>query len=121
MSKHRQAARIDQNQPEIVKQLRQMGASVQCGMDDILVGWRGKNYWFEIKDPQKTKKKNGEYKAGAIKGTQIKLLHEWQGHYAIVSSFDEILQTLNRKTPVWPDDETRVDIIGANPVEDETV
>ena len=59
MSKNRYSARADANQPEIVKQLRKMGMSVQCNMDDILIGWKGKNYWIEIKDPAKTLKKDG--------------------------------------------------------------
>ena len=94
MSKYRQAARIDENQNEIVKDLRNMGATVQTGMDDLLVGWKGRTYWFEIKDPAKTKKKNGEFKAGAIKDSQIKLAAEWKGHYQIVSSFEEIIEAI---------------------------
>lgn len=72
-----------------------MGATVQTGMDDILVGYKSRTYWFEIKDPEKTKKKNGDFKAGAIKDSQLKLAAEWKGHYAIVSSFDEILEVIN--------------------------
>lgn len=96
MSKYRQAAKIDQNQPEIVKALRKMGYTVQTGMDDILVGAKGRTFWFEIKDPDKTVKQNGEYKAGAIKDSQIKLLAEWQGHYAVVHSLEEILDEIGR-------------------------
>ena len=50
------AKRIDANQPTIVKDLRAAGASVQSLADlgkacpDILVGFRGENYLFEIKD-----------------------------------------------------------------------
>jgi len=95
MSKYRQAARVDDNQNEIVKQLRDMGVSVQPGMDDLLVGHKNRTYWFEIKDGSKTKKKNGEYKAGAIKDSQVKLLAEWKGHYQIVSTLEEIIEALN--------------------------
>lgn len=95
MTKHRRAARIDENQNEIVKQLRDMGATVQTGMDDILVGYKSRTYWFEIKDPSKTKRKDGEFKAGAIKDSQIKLAAEWKGHYDIVSSIEEILEVIN--------------------------
>lgn len=95
MSKFRQAARVDENQSEIVKQLRQLGFTVQTGMDDILVGARGKTYWFEIKDPEKAVKKKGGFKAGAIKDSQIKLAAEWKGHYAIVHSLEQILEEIS--------------------------
>jgi hypothetical protein len=55
----RRAARIDANQPEIVKALRAVGASVQIlsavghGCPDILVGYQGRNFLFEIKDGSK--------------------------------------------------------------------
>jgi len=51
--------RIDANQPEIVKALRAVGASVQSladmgrGVPDLLVGWRGLNLLFEVKDGAK--------------------------------------------------------------------
>ena len=51
--------RVDSNQKEIVKILRDKGASVchlheVCkGCPDILVGFRKTNYLFEIKNPDK--------------------------------------------------------------------
>ena len=58
MSKRRAGKykRIDANQPEIVDGLRRIGATVRStatigiGFPDICVGFRGKNYLFEIKD-----------------------------------------------------------------------
>ena len=53
----RTAARIDINQPQIVYELRQLGYSVACihqlghGLPDILVGSRGVNLLFQIKQP----------------------------------------------------------------------
>jgi len=55
----RKYARIDANQPEIVKALRQAGATVTStatigkGFPDIAVGFRGTNYLMEIKDGNK--------------------------------------------------------------------
>lgn len=55
----RRAANIDSNQPEIVKALRQIGASVQHlhavgqGCPDLLVGYRGVNVLLEVKDGAK--------------------------------------------------------------------
>lgn len=50
------AKRVDANQSTIVKELRELGATVQSladlgkGVPDILVGFRGRNFLFEIKD-----------------------------------------------------------------------
>lgn len=53
--------RIDQNQKEIVSELRQRGLTVQStanlgkGFPDICVGFRGYNFLFEIKKSEKDK------------------------------------------------------------------
>jgi len=94
VSKYRQAARVDENQADIVKQLRQLGFTVQTGMDDILVGAKNRTFWFEIKTPNQVKQ-DGSFKAGAIKDSQIKLAAEWKGHYAIVHSLEQILEQIN--------------------------
>ena len=92
MSKYRRAAKIDSNQPEIVDALRAIpGVTVQLGMDDILVGHKGRNYWFEIKEPGEVNKKKGSVQKAAIKDSQYKLLDHWTGHYSIVWSLDQIL------------------------------
>lgn len=55
----RRAARIDANQPEIIKALRGVGAAVQPlhtvggGVPDLLVSHRMVNYLIEIKDGAK--------------------------------------------------------------------
>jgi Holliday junction resolvase len=52
-------AKVDANQPEIVKELRKIGAFVQSlasigkGCPDLLVGFRGKWHLFEVKDESK--------------------------------------------------------------------
>ena len=91
MSKHRYAKKIDANQPEIVKQLRKLGISVELDHDDIICGWEGKTYWFEIKDVHCVSKRTGHIKESAKKDSQKVLEKEFKGHYKIVSSFDEIL------------------------------
>ncbi len=78
----RRAARIDSNQPAIVEALDCIpGVTVQPGHDDILVGYKGKTYWFELKSSNKKK----------MRPSQEKLFARWTGHYQIVSSLDEIL------------------------------
>ena len=86
MSKFRRAAKIDANQPEIVKELRKLGYSVEVGHDDILVGYNGKTYWFEIKTSEKAK----------VKESQIKLMSEYKGHYSIVWTTEMILKEIRK-------------------------
>ena len=60
MSKYRQAAKIDANQPDIVKDLRKIkGVTVELNHDDILVGYKGITYWYEIKTPESVSKQTG--------------------------------------------------------------
>lgn len=76
------AAKIDNNQREIVKALRDMGASVQHlhavgkGCPDILVGYNGRNYLFEIKDGEKKK----------LTKDQRDFFDNWKGQCRIIRS-----------------------------------
>jgi hypothetical protein len=98
LSKWRRAAKIDANQPAIVKALRNIpGVTVQTGMDDLLVGYKGFTYWYELKEPEKVSKKTGKILDSAIKPSQMKLLDTWTGHYSIVCSLDQILAELGLK------------------------
>ena len=55
------AARVDDNQKQIVSALRKVGATVQSlaavgkGCPDLLVGYNGTTYLMEVKDPSKPK------------------------------------------------------------------
>lgn len=90
----RRANRIDNNQNDIIDDLKKIpGLSVKPGHDDILVGYRGRTFWFEIKNPNKLKKDGGFYK-GAVKDGQYKLQNEFNGHYSIVTSSKEIMQQI---------------------------
>jgi len=97
LSKHRYAKKVDANQPEIVKQLRQLGVSVELDHDDILCGWQGASYWFEIKSPDCVSKTTGKVLASKKKACQIELEQSFKGHYRIVSSIDEILDDMGIK------------------------
>ena len=82
---HRRAAKIDSNQREIVSSLRKLpGVSVEVGHDDILVGYGGRTFWFEIKSRPNA----------PLKPSQTVLLEKWRGHYQVVCSLDEILEKL---------------------------
>lgn len=56
----RRAAKVDDNQEEIVKALRAVGATVQTlaavgkGVPDLLVGYQGKTILVEVKDGKKS-------------------------------------------------------------------
>ena len=90
------AKRRDANEKAIVAELRKMGISVMYGDEcDIICGWRGQNFLFEIKDHDKLFLKDGvTFRKGAIKPSQSKLRKTWQGQYDIVWSTEMILQRI---------------------------
>ena len=87
----RRAARIDANQPDIVKVFRSLGWSVLIisqlkNCFDILVSKNGRTVAVEIKDgskpPSARKLTEGEqeFKDG------------WQGEYVIIESIDDVIK-----------------------------
>jgi Holliday junction resolvase len=90
----RRAAKIDRNQPELVKALRMVGATVQSlasvgeGCPDLLVGFGGINYVLEVKDylqpPSKRKLTTDEH--------QWHL--RWNGQKAVVETWDDVKEAL---------------------------
>ena len=96
MSKYRRAAKVDVSQPGIVKSLRAIpGVSVALGHDDILVGYKGRTYWFEVKSPHVVSKKTGAIRESAKKDSQKDLLSSWEGHYEIVWNVDQVLAAIS--------------------------
>ena len=86
MSKYVRHKKVDANQPQIVKELRALGYSVELDHDDILVGHNGRTYWFEIKTGPKAE----------IKESQKKLLANFKGHYSIAWSTEMIINELEQ-------------------------
>ena len=86
MSKYVRHKKVDANQPQIVKELRAAGYSVELDHDDILVGHNGRTYWFEIKTGPKAE----------IKESQKKLLANFKGHYSIAWSTEMIVNELEQ-------------------------
>ena len=90
----RRAAKVDANQTEIVKALRQVGASVQSlaatgkGVPDLLVGFRGKNLLLEVKDGDKVKS------ARKLTADQVEWHQGWRGHVAVVESVEQAIKIL---------------------------
>jgi len=88
----RLAPRTDANEKNIVATLRVIpGVTVLTGMNDILVGYKGKNFYYEIKGLEHVSKKTGGIRESAKKDSQKRLEKEWQGHYRIVWNLDQIL------------------------------
>ena len=85
----RRNARADPNQKEIVRALRDVGASVihlhmvGRGCPDILVGFRGRNTLMEIK----TKK-------GKLNKKQREFFDEWRGEGWVVRTVDSALEAI---------------------------
>ncbi len=82
---------VDINQPEIVAALRAVGATVQHlhevgrGCPDILVGLRGKNYVFEIKNPDQRWSLTVNEQAWFI---------GWQGQADFIETAEDALQIM---------------------------
>ena len=92
----RTRAKVDANQKTIVEQLRRCGFSVLHlhtlgkGAPDIVVGTKGKNYLFEIKDGDKPKSKQ------KLTPDEEKFHNSWRGQVAIVTTVDDIFETINQ-------------------------
>lgn len=77
--------RVDANQAEIVKALRACGVSVQslasvgAGCPDILCGYRGETYIFEIKKSQKD----------LLTAAEEKWSTAWRGQYFVITEWQE--------------------------------
>ncbi len=91
----RKTHRTDANQGEIVGFLRAIPgvtvaslSQVGAGVPDILVGYHGRNYLFEIKDPEKPPSQRRLTKAQ--KGFHAL----WRGQVAVAETFGEILNTM---------------------------
>ena len=90
----RRAAKVDDNQAEIVAGLRRVGATVQplhavgFGCPDILVGFRGTNKLMEIKDGSKPPSKR------KLTPDQVKWHKIWRGQVAVVNDLAEALRVL---------------------------
>ena len=88
--------KADRNEKDIVKMLKLIpGIQVQTGHDDILIGFKGKTYWFEIKNPDEVNKDGRPTnKSTQTAKKQAMLEQEWTGHYRIISTLKEILDEI---------------------------
>lgn len=104
MGRFRGGGNPDRNQPTIVAGLRQIpGVSVAItsgvadGFPDIAVGYRGRTYLFEIKDPAKVPS------ARRLTEKEEAFHSVWRGHVGIALTLDQILEHIglngNRTAP----------------------
>lgn len=90
----RRAARIDENQVELVAALRQCGYSVLSlaaigrGIPDLLVAAHDVTVLLELKDGSKSPSRRG------LTDEQITFLESWRGLAFVVTSVDEALGVL---------------------------
>jgi hypothetical protein len=93
----RQASRVDGNQADIVRQLRGIGASIlHCHVlknaFDLLVGYRGRTFLIEVKDPAQPPS------ARKLTAGEARFRDEWKGSpYYVVHTFDEALAILTAR------------------------
>jgi len=83
----RQAARRDNNEPQIVIALEACGCSVtrlsQKGVPDLLVSRQGVTYLIEVKEPK-----------GKLTEDQEAFIWNWKGSVAVVRSVEEALEAV---------------------------
>ena len=88
----RRAAKVDDNQSEIVATLRYVGCSVTSlaslgrGCPDIVVGYNGVNFLFEIKDGKKCPSRR------KLTPEEKKWHESWKGQVAVVESVEDALR-----------------------------
>lgn len=86
----RRAARVDDNQPEIVSAFRKLGWYVLIisqlkNCCDIIVSKDGRTIAIEIKDGSKPPS------AQKLSKGEVKFKDEWQGEYRLVKCIDDVL------------------------------
>lgn len=94
----RRAARIDDNQKEIVKALRNIGASVKHthmvkGFVDIVVSYRQQTYLIEIKDGKK------KPSARRLTPDEQDFHDNWQAPVYVVESIAQALDVVLHNPP----------------------
>ena len=88
----RQAARTDSNQPDIVQALRDVGATVFVlarvgqGIPDLAVGYRGRNYFLEVK--------NLDGRGDKLTPAETEFFDTWRGQTAVVRNEAEALAVI---------------------------
>ena len=86
--------RVDANQKEIVSTLRKLGIAVAItsgvgqGFPDIVCGYRGVNYLFEIKDENKPPSER------ELTEKEQKFFNNWRGQIAMILNAQEAIDIM---------------------------
>ena len=86
--------KTDANQPEIVRSLRKLGCTVfptsnlGSGFPDILVGFRGHNWLFEIKDSNQPPSKQ------QLTDDEKDFHAAWNGQVAVITSAEDAMDIM---------------------------
>jgi Holliday junction resolvase len=95
----RRAAKVDDNQAEVVLALRQAGASVTSlaavgsGVPDLLVGYKGMTLLFECKDGRKSPSRR------RLTDDQEEWIKAWRGGAVwLITSIPDALDALEQST-----------------------
>ena len=88
------AKRIDTNQNQVVKNLRQLGISVAItsmlgkGFPDLVIGYKKRNYLIELKDGKKAKSQK------KLTECEEEFFNAWKGQINVCENIDDILKLL---------------------------
>lgn len=98
----RRAARIDGNQPDIVKALQAAGATVRSlaavgsGCPDLLVGFRGQNFLLEVKDGRLPPSERG------LSEDEAAFHSQWRGQVLTVLDAHDALRAIGSTAVAHP-------------------
>ena len=90
----RWAKRVDENQADVVKELRSYGVTVQSlaevggGCPDILCGWMDQSFVFEIKNPEQPKS------GRKLTRDEDQWIKAWRGQVAVIETAEEALRIM---------------------------
>jgi hypothetical protein len=90
------ARRTDTNQGSLVKAMRDMGMSVFItsglgnGFPDLCCGFRGINYLFEVKDPDKPPSKR------RLTPDEQQFFAGWNGSVYKIETIDEVIEIIEK-------------------------
>lgn len=93
----RRAGKVDANQAEVVRKLRDCTVKVEIlsdvgkGIPDLLCGFRGINVLLELKDGDKAPS------AQRLTADQVAWHSSWPGQVDVVSSFDQAWAVIERE------------------------
>lgn len=88
------AKRVDENQAQLVKQIRRLGITVVHlhtigkGCPDLLLGYRNKNFLIELKDSLKSPSKK------KLTADEKEFFDTWRGQVDKCETIDDILKVV---------------------------